>query len=296
MRVAVLGAGGVGGMMGALLARAGDDVAFIARGDNLRALRTNGLTLKTLTEGDVHLEVRATDDAREVGPVDLVWFCVKTYDVEAAARRATPLVGPGTLVLPTQNGVEAPEQVATALGDECVLGAWPLRGGALVAPGVVAQKVRRMNVKFGERAGGVSRRTEGLRNTLRDGLLRGGIETEVSDDINRAMWEKLVLTSVALGLVSLTRLSLGPLFSRPPTAALARGLMEEAAAVARARGVPLPKSRERSCSSGCASWPKPMRPPAARCISTWSRDGGSSSTRSTAPYPGWVASSGWRPP
>jgi 2-dehydropantoate 2-reductase len=243
MRVAVVGAGGVGGMLGGFLARAGKDVTLIARGANLRALRADGLTLKTLDEGDMHLEVRATDDPGEVGSVDLVWFCVKTYDVEAAARDTAPLVGPGTLILPTQNGVEAAEQVAAVVGAAHVLGCTAVAGGTLVAPGVIAQKVRRMYVKFGERAGGASRRTDDLHDFLRDAFLRGGIETEVSPDIQREIWEKLMLTSVTLGLVSLTRLPLGPLFSRPPTAALARGLMEEAAAVARARGIPLPRSR-----------------------------------------------------
>ena len=239
MRVAVVGTGGVGGMLGALLAQAGKDVTFIARGANLRALRGDGLTLKTLSEGDLHLKVRATDDPGEVGPVDLVLFCVKTYDVEAAARHAAPLVGPRTLILPPQNGVDAPDQLAAVFGEAPVLGCAAVAGGTLVAPGIIAQKVRRMHIKFGELAGGASRRTEDLRDFLHDGFLRGGIATEVSPDIRREIWEKLALTCVTLGLVSLTRLPVSALFSRPATAALVRGLMEEAAAVARARGISL---------------------------------------------------------
>src|SRR5262245_16360668 len=180
MRVAVLGSGGVGGMLGGLLVQAGKDITFIARGANLHALRADGLTLKTLDEGDLRLQVRATDDPREVGRVGLVLFCVKTYDVEAAARHAVPLVGPGTLILPTQNGVEAADQVAAVVGETPVLGCAAVAGGTLVAPGVIAQKVRRMYVKFGELSGGASRRADDLRDFLRDGLLRGGIETEVS--------------------------------------------------------------------------------------------------------------------
>jgi len=243
MRVVVVGAGGVGGMLGALLARAGKDVTFIARRANLRALRAGGLTLKTLDEGDLRLEVRAADDPSEVGPVDLVLFCVKTYDVEVAARQASPLVGPRTLILPPQNGVEAADQIAAVLGKDHVLGCAAVAGGTLVAPGVIAQKVRRMHVKFGELTGGASRRVEDLRDFLRDGFLRGGIETEVIPDIQREIWEKLVLTCVTLGLVSLTRLPVSGLYSRPRTAALVRGVMEEAAAVARVKGVALPKTR-----------------------------------------------------
>src|SRR5262249_14293210 len=175
MRVAVLGSGGVGGMLGGLLVQAGKDITFVARGANLRVLRGDGLTLKTLDEGDLRLQVQATDDPREVGQVGLVLFCVKTYDVGAAARHAAPLVGPGTLILPTQNGVEAAEQLAAVLDESSVLGCTAMAGGTLVAPGVVAQKVRRMYVKFGERAGGASRRADELREFLREGLLRGGI-------------------------------------------------------------------------------------------------------------------------
>jgi 2-dehydropantoate 2-reductase len=243
MRVAVVGAGGVGGMLGALLARAGKDVTLIARGANLKTLRADGLTLKTLDDGDVHLEVRATDDPREVGPVDLVWFCVKTYDVEAAARQAAPLVGPGTLILTPQNGVEAADQVAAVLGGDHVLGCAAVAGGTLVAPGLVAQKLRRQHIKLGELSGGASRRADELRDFLRDGFLRGGIETEVSSDIRREIWEKLVVTCVTLGLVSLTRLPVSWLYSRPRSAALVRGVMEEAAAVARSKGVALPRTR-----------------------------------------------------
>src|SRR5262245_5702235 len=243
MRVAVVGAGGVGGMLGALLAQACRDVVFIARGANLQALRASGLTLRTLSEGDLHLKVRATDDPREIGPVDLVWLCVKTYDVGAAVRHAAPLVGPRTMILTPQNGVEAAEQIAAALGDEHALGCAAVAGGTLVAPGIVAQKLRRMHVRFGERAGGASRRVDDLRDFLHEPFLRGGIETEVSPDIRREIWEKLVLTCVTLGLISLTRLTLSALFACPPAAALARGLMGEAAAVGRAKRVVVPETK-----------------------------------------------------
>ncbi len=123
MRVAVVGAGGLGGLYGGLLARGGLDVTFIARGRNLDALREHGLSLKLVSGEACTVPVRATDDPAEVGPVDLVWFCVKTYDLDDAARQAVPLVGPTTMALPIQNGVEAPERLAAALGREHVSGA-----------------------------------------------------------------------------------------------------------------------------------------------------------------------------
>ncbi|HYF24960.1 MAG TPA: 2-dehydropantoate 2-reductase, partial [Baekduia sp.] len=140
MRVAIVGAGGLGGVYGGLLARAGLDVTFIARGRNLAALREHGLSLKRVSGEELRLPVRATDAPRVVGPVDLVWFCVKTYDLEDAARHARPLVGPGTMALPIQNGVEAPDQLADILGREHVLGGVGRAGGTQVAPGRVEEK------------------------------------------------------------------------------------------------------------------------------------------------------------
>ena len=208
MRVAVMGSGGLGGFLGGLLARAGEDVTLIARGMNLQALCAKGLTVKLLPEGDFHCAVRATDDPSEVGPVDLVWFCVKTFDLMTAARQAAPLIGPRTLILPIQNGVEAIEALAALFGDR-VLGCVSLAGATLVAPGIVAQKLPRVLVKIGERSGGSNERTESLRDTL----LRAGIEAELSPDIQQEMWEKFVVVSVTLGLTALTRLPLGPLFA-----------------------------------------------------------------------------------
>jgi 2-dehydropantoate 2-reductase len=235
MRVAVMGSGGLGGFLGGLLARAGEDVTLIARGMNLQALRAKGLTVRLLPEGEFHCAVRATDDPRDVGPVDLVWFCVKTFDLVTAARQAAPLIGPGTLILPIQNGVEATEELAALFGDDRVLGCVSLAGATLVAPGIVAQKLPRVLVKIGERSGGSTPRTE----SLRDSLLRAGIETELSEDIQLEAWEKFVIVSVTLGLAALTRLPLGPLFACAATAALARGLMQEVASVARAKGIRL---------------------------------------------------------
>jgi len=122
MRVAMVGAGGLGGLYGGLLARSGLDVTFIARGRNLEALREHGLSVTRKSGEAFQVTVRATDDPRDVGPVELIWFCVKTYDLEGAARQALPLVGAETLALPIQNGVEAPETLGEILGREHALG------------------------------------------------------------------------------------------------------------------------------------------------------------------------------
>jgi len=235
MRIAMVGGGGLGAFYGGLLAHAGEDVTFIARGANLQALRADGLTVKRPNGGDLHLGVQATDNPRDIGPVDLIWFCVKTYDLDAAAQQAAPLVGPATVALTTQNGVEAPERVAAVLENAAVLGGVALGGATLVAPGVVEQKTARLPVKLGELLGGSSQRAEGLRQVL----LGAGIEAEVSHDILLDLWEKLIFACAPLGLCSLTRLPLGPLLDCPETAELAGGVMAEAEAVGRVRGIAL---------------------------------------------------------
>ena len=235
MRVAMIGAGGLGGVYGGLLARGGLDVTFVARGRNLAALREHGLTLKLTSGQELQLPVRVTEDPLEVGPVDLVWFCVKTYDLEDAARHALPLVGPETLALPIQNGVEAPDRLAAILGRERVLGGVGRAGGTLVAPGRVEQKSAQATVVFGELDGGTSPRTERLERVLRE----AGLDPRLSADVQVDLWEKFVQACAIFGLDTLTRLPGATYLRYPTTAELFRGMMREVYAVGRARGVRL---------------------------------------------------------
>ena len=233
MRVAIIGAGSLGALFGGLLAHAGEDVTFVVRGANLHALCANGLIIKRLTDEELHLEVSATADPGEVGPVDLVWFCTKTYDLYAAARQCVPLIGPETLALTIQNGVDAPDQVAAVLGGVGLLGGVVLGGASLVAPGVVEQRTPRMPMHFGEIVGGSSARVDQLHPTL----LGAGIDSAISRDVRCESWEKFILSCAALGLSSLTRLPYALIFACPETAELAEGIMAEAEAVGQARGV-----------------------------------------------------------
>jgi 2-dehydropantoate 2-reductase len=234
MRIAMMGSGGLGAFLGGLLAHAGADVTFIARGANLQALRMGGLTIKRPASDDLHLDVRATDDPRDVGPVDLIWFCVKSYDLDAAAHQAAALVGPETVALTIQNGVEAPERVAAVLTGAAVLGGAVLGGATLVAPGIVEQKTARLPVKLGEPLGGMSPRAVQLQQVL----LAADIEAEASPDILRELWEKFIYACVA-GLCTLARLPVGPIVDRQETAELARGLLAEAEAIGKVRGIAL---------------------------------------------------------
>ncbi|MFN8521802.1 MAG: 2-dehydropantoate 2-reductase [Chloroflexota bacterium] len=236
MRVAMIGAGGLGGVYGGLLARAGIDVTFIARGRNLEAIRADGLTL-SLASGEVaRLTVSATDDPRSVGPVDLVWFCVKTYDLDEAARAALPLVGRDTMALPIQNGVEAHERLAAVLGAEHVLAGVGRAGGTLVAPGQVVQKSAEATVVFGEVQGGTSDRVQRLERLLRS----ADIDARLSTNVLVNLWDKFVQACAIFGLDTLLRLPEASWIRCPETAELFRGIMGEVYAVGRARGVDLP--------------------------------------------------------
>jgi 2-dehydropantoate 2-reductase len=163
MRIGVVGAGGTGGYFGGLLARAGEDVTFVARGTQLEALRARGLTVESRIAGTFTVPVRATDDPGEVGPVDLILFCVKTYDTEAAAEGARALFHPETMLLPLQNGVDNEERIARAAGHSSGLGAAAYVVSAIKAPGVVAQTAGPGKIVLGELSGGTSARTDRLR-------------------------------------------------------------------------------------------------------------------------------------
>ena len=236
MRVAIVGAGGLGGLYGGLLARGGLDVTFIARGRSLAAIREHGLTVRLASGEEIHVPARATDDPRDVGPVDLVWFCVKTYDLDDAARQALPLLGPETMALPIQNGVEAPERLAAVLGREQVLGGVGRAGGTLTAPGRVEQKSARATVVFGELDGGTSARTERLARTLRE----AGLDPKLSTDVQADLWDKFVQACAIFGLDALLRVPAATYLRHVETAELFRGLMREVYTVGRARGVRIP--------------------------------------------------------
>jgi 2-dehydropantoate 2-reductase len=236
MRIAVVGAGGTGGYFGGLLARAGEDVTFIARGAHLEALRTRGLTLESSLAGTFTVPVQATDDPRGVGPVDLILFCVKTYDTDAAAASVRPLIQPETMLLSLQNGVDNEERIARLSGHPSGMGAVAYVVSAIKAPGLVAQTAGPGKIVLGELGGGESARTE----RLRDALQRAGIAAEVHADIRAVLWQKFLFICAFSGVTALTRLPIGSVLADPATRALFRGTSEEVEAIARAIGIGLP--------------------------------------------------------
>jgi 2-dehydropantoate 2-reductase len=236
MRIAIAGTGGLGGYYGAMLARAGHEVACIARGAHLRAIQEQGLTLRSEEAGEFTVAVAASDDPREIGPVDLVLFGVKSYDTEALAARLPPLMGPGTMVLSLQNGVDNEERIARIVGEGAVLGGVVYRTAHVAAPGVIVEGGLAGRIRFGELTGGISPRAERLLATFH----AAGLAAELCPDIRIVLWEKFLSIIAGGSLSGLTRLPYRALCSYPDTFALCRGMMEEAVAVARALGVRLP--------------------------------------------------------
>src|SRR5215469_14428374 len=161
VRIAVYGAGGVGGYFGGRLAQAGAEVHFIARGAHLQALRERGLKVRSV-KGDFEVQAPATDDPADVGSCDFVLFCVKTFDTEAAAARLGPLVGEGTAVVSLQNGVESEEQLARAVGADHVMGGAAFIFAEIAEPGVIAHTGGPASITFGELDGRASERAKRL--------------------------------------------------------------------------------------------------------------------------------------
>ncbi len=233
MRVAVIGTGGTGGYFGGVLARAGEEVVFVARGAHLDAIRSRGLTVKSRLAGEFTVPARTADDLREIGPVDLILFCVKAYDTAEAAERLRPLVGPNTLILSVQNGIDNEERIVRIVGKTHVLGATAQVSSVIESPGVIAQTAGPGKIIFGELDGPPSPRTEQLLGTFR----RAGIAAEVRADVRVALWEKFILICGVSGITALTRLPIGTILADPETSALLRGTMAEVEAVAHAEEV-----------------------------------------------------------
>ena len=237
MKIAMMGSGGVGGFYGGHLAHAGCDVAFIARGAHLAAMREHGLTL----ESDAHPTLRvpqvvATDDPATLGVVDLVVIAVKMWDLESAVRAIRPLVGPDTAVLSVQNGVAKDDILRRHFGARAVMGGAAYIGTHLVSPGVIRQTGPIQRIVFGEYDGSRSPRAAALEAAFK----RTRIEPVLSTDIRRALWEKFVFLVGLSGATASMRTTLGPVREHPQTRAFMLDLMRETVAVGRALGVDLP--------------------------------------------------------
>jgi len=235
MRIAIFGTGGAGGYFGAQLARAGEDVTFIARGEHLRAIRARGLRVET-SKGEIVVHpARAFDDPAQVGVVDAVIVGVKTWQVPEAGRAIRPMIGPETIVVPLQNGVEAASQLADVVGAEHVLGGLCATMSRVAGPGHISSIGEVHFVKFGELDGRPSERAERLRQAFE----RAGVKAEVPPQIEAAVWEKFLFVVPYGGVGAVTRAPAGVIRALPETRRMLEACAREIFEVARARGVAL---------------------------------------------------------
>jgi 2-dehydropantoate 2-reductase len=236
MRIAVVGAGGVGGGFGAALAKAGADVTFIARGAHLAAMKSEGLRVNS-PRGDTHLvPTQATDDPASVGKVDVVLFCVKLWDVESASEHIKPLVGPATAVIPLQNGIDAADRLLPILGRDAVMGGVAQISASIVQPGVIQQVGTFMRMVFGELDGKVSKRGEALLALCQ----KAGFDVTLSEQILTDLWMKFILLATNASITASTRQPIGKLRDDPDLHAIIVAAVREVHAVARAKAIALP--------------------------------------------------------
>lgn len=235
MKIAVMAAGGVGGYFGARLAAAGHDVAFIARGAHLDAIRSGGLRVES-PHGDIHLtDATVTDNPADIGPVDIVMFAVKLTDMATAAEACRPLLKDGTAVIPFLNGVEAPEYLRDTLGAEHACGGIAYISTHIGGPGLIRHVSKFARIVFAEIDGGPSPRLE----AFRDACVDSGIEVAISPDIEVALWEKFTFLVALSGVTGAARSAIGEIRANPIGHDVFVGAMAEVIAVGRARNIAL---------------------------------------------------------
>ncbi|MBZ9921952.1 2-dehydropantoate 2-reductase [Mesorhizobium sp. BR1-1-7] len=253
MQVAIMGSGGIGGYFGARLAEAGEDVAFIARGAHLEALRTEGLHLESPLGNMTLRQVRATEAPSDIGFVDVVVFAVKLYDVENAAKAAVPLVGPQTRLLAFQNGIDSIDMLARFMPRSQVAGGAAYISVHLEAPGLIVHR------------GGVARFTAGGHGDATIERLRGvcdravGIGLQTVQDLDQVLWTKFVTLCAFSGATSLMRAGIGQILADPEARIFIEQLRDEGMAVATGAGYPMPDGYDEEVMSFWRTFPPETR-------------------------------------
>lgn len=242
MRVAIIGAGGTGGLYGALLARAGHDVQLLARGEHLRRIQTDGLEVRSAQFGNFTVKPPATDAPTSLNPSDFVLLAVKTYDLEGGVAAAAAALAPAGVVLTLQNGVDAPDQVAAGVGAERVLIGTTSLETTIAEPGVIAHLSPVHKVTLAEYQGPPTQRVEQLAETLRS----AGINAAVVPDGARSLWEKASFLVPLAALTAVTDATLGEILALPETSALMDQAFHEVAAMALASGHDIRESSART--------------------------------------------------
>jgi 2-dehydropantoate 2-reductase len=235
MRIAIMGSGGVGGYYGGLLATAGQDVTFIARGDHLQAIRDKGLQIKSVHGDFTVLPAKATHNPGDVGPVDLVIVATKTYHTDEVAQALQPMIGANTVVISFQNGIDAAERIGSAVGMEHMLGGATWLSAAIEAPGKIGQYSQFRRIALGELDGRITPRAEEIASVL----AKTPALVELVPNIRQVLWTKFVFISAISALGGLTRVAIGEYRQVPEAREVLGQAMAEVVAVAKARGVVL---------------------------------------------------------
>jgi 2-dehydropantoate 2-reductase len=236
MNFVVWGTGGVGGFFGGMLARHGQKVWFVARGKHLAAMKEGGLRVNSPSENFTIPPGKMTDDAAEVGPADVVLFCVKSYDTESAAQQLSPVLTSRTFIISLQNGIDNEERIQRVVPAGTVLGGVAYIYSTITAPGEITESGGPRKIILGAMPGAGKEVREGA-SEIRDVLSEAGINAGLSDDISLELWKKFIFIAAVGGLTALTRLTLGEMLAVPEARALLRNAMEEVQRVAAAKGV-----------------------------------------------------------
>jgi 2-dehydropantoate 2-reductase len=242
MKFAILGSGAVGGYFGARLARAGQDVTFVARGAHLEAIRAKGLEVKSAALGDFRVHAAAESETGKIGPVEVVIVSVKAYDNATALPMLTPMMGPDTVVLTLQNGVDSVNEVAAVVGESRVLGGTTYVATALEGPGLIVQTGVHRSIIFGEVFGNL-RSISPRVQAIADILATADIQVTPVADARVPIWDKFVYLVAFSGFTGASRLPIGPIWKHPKVQEMFYATSREIAAIAEAEGVTISANR-----------------------------------------------------
>lgn len=235
MKFLVLGSGGIGGYFGAKLANAGNDVWFVARGKHLEAMKQHGLIVRSAQEAFTVSSQKISGNVADAGIVDVVLFCVKSYDTESAARQLIPALGKDSIIICLQNGIDNEGKIQHIIPTGTVYGGVAYIYSTITAPGEITRAEGPAKIIFGPLDNTVNERSR----SIHDIFQKAGINADLSSNIESELWKKFIFITGASGVTALTRLTLGELLVNAETRKLIRNAMEETQAVARAKNISL---------------------------------------------------------
>lgn len=255
MKIATMATGGIGGFLAVKLTQSGHEVATIARGAHLQAIRDGGLTLDGPDGTETVTPWIATDDPAEVGTVDAIIFGVKGDALDSAARACLPMIGPDTVVVPFLNGVEAADRLLAILPKECVANGVAQISTTISEPGVIRQVGTFNRFLFAERDSRPSSRIDALRTAIH----ASGASAPGTNDITRDLWTKFIMFSGVSGVTAAARCTIGDILDHPPLSDLIRSVIAETAALGREKGIALPSTIEEETWATIQTLPRAMR-------------------------------------